>query len=142
MDPTGAATKAADTTIMGIVHDALRRDQHHRSEDDGLWPVVRSRAANAETVFAQMDEVVVVAVLGHGKLHGEPFDVGADRLKTLADGGTALSDPEAHDLLTLAGLDRVATRRQSGRPRGLRLMASRPRVLPSPGGGPGAGAPR
>ena len=48
-------------------------------------------------------------ILGHGKLHGEPFDVALTRLKTLAYGGTALSDPEAQDLLTGAGLDRVTT---------------------------------
>ncbi len=48
-------------------------------------------------------------VLGHGKLHGEPLDVALTRLKTIAYGGTALSDSEAQDLLAVAGLDRVAT---------------------------------
>lgn len=48
-------------------------------------------------------------ILGHGKLGGEPLDVALTRLKTLAYGGTALSDREAQDLLAGAGLDHVAT---------------------------------
>jgi len=48
-------------------------------------------------------------VLGRGKLHGDPLDAALTRLKTLAYGGTALSDSEAQDLLSHAGLDRVAT---------------------------------
>lgn len=48
-------------------------------------------------------------VLAHGKLHGDPLDVALTRLKTLAFGGTVLSDVEAQDVLTSAGLERVAT---------------------------------
>jgi hemerythrin-like domain-containing protein len=80
---------AADTTIMGVVHDGLRRDmarlldalsadpppddvrrvaladhidwmmvflhEHHRSEDLGLWPLVRDRNSSAGGLLDRMD---------------------------------------------------------------------------------------
>lgn len=90
MSTTMNAPKPADTTIMGIVHDALRRDlrrleialamagsapllerrralgahaawmmaflhHHHQGEDEGLWPLVRGRAPNADAVFDRME---------------------------------------------------------------------------------------
>jgi hemerythrin-like domain-containing protein len=81
--------KPADTTMMGVVHDALRRDlarlqtvlsatpppdddrrlgladhtdwmmdflhHHHQGEDDGLWPLVRSRNPQAGELLDAME---------------------------------------------------------------------------------------
>lgn len=81
--------RPADTTMMGVVHDAYRRDlartrqalttppypegrrreaiaehvtwlmrllhAHHRSEDDGLWPLVRRKNSDAAAILDAMD---------------------------------------------------------------------------------------
>ena len=87
----------ADTTMMGVVHDALRRDlartetalagtpppddarraalaehvqwmmtflhHHHRTEDEGLWPLVRSRNPDGAALLDNM-QAQHAAVLG------------------------------------------------------------------------------
>ncbi len=86
---SAADTAPSDMRIMGIVHDALRRDltraidtlsgstpvaeprrgaiarhvewmmgflhQHHHGEDEGVWPVVRSRRSDAAVLLADME---------------------------------------------------------------------------------------
>jgi hemerythrin-like domain-containing protein len=88
---TITSASPADTTMMRIVHDALRRDlaratstlaqpdrvgpnqrraigahltwmmrflhAHHRSEDDGLYPLVRARAGAAPEMLAVLDRM-------------------------------------------------------------------------------------
>ena len=84
---TAAASKPADTTMMSVVHDALRRDlhrldttlasttpgddqrralgehavwmmdflhHHHASEDNALWPLVRSRQPSTAALLDRM----------------------------------------------------------------------------------------
>ena len=48
-------------------------------------------------------------MVGHGKLNGEPTDAAVTRFKTVAFGGTALDDSQAHQLLREAGLEAVVT---------------------------------
>ena len=81
--------KPAETTMMGVVHDALRRDlsrlhvalsrkpppnddqrraiaehtiwmmeflhHHHSTEDNGLWPLVRSRRPDTGVLLDRME---------------------------------------------------------------------------------------
>jgi hypothetical protein len=89
-DPQRPGDQRADTTMMGVVHDAIRRDlhrlhdtlatqpgtpledtrrhalcdhvdwmmdflnRHHRSEDDGLWPLVLARAPGTAPLLDRM----------------------------------------------------------------------------------------
>ncbi len=48
-------------------------------------------------------------VVGHGKFADDPLDVALTRFKTVAYGGTPLSDPQAQSLLVEAGLRDVRT---------------------------------
>ena len=48
-------------------------------------------------------------VVGHGKFADDPLDVALTRFKTVAYGGTPLSDPQAQSLLIEAGLRDVRT---------------------------------
>lgn len=89
--PQQPGDQRADTTMMGVVHDAIRRDlrrlhdtlatqpgtpledprrhalcdhvdwmmdflhRHHRSEDDGLWPLVLARAPETAPLLDRME---------------------------------------------------------------------------------------
>ena len=108
----------ADTTMMRIVHDALRRDlaratatlaepartsprqrraigqhltwmmgfvhAHHASEDEGLYPLVRTRAGDDDAVLAVLDrmrrqhDAIAAAIAGveamAGALATDPSD--------------------------------------------------------------------
>jgi hypothetical protein len=122
----------ADTTMMRIVHDALRRDlararttlaesgragpaqrraigthltwmmrfldAHHASEDDGLYPLVRQRAADDEAALAVLD--------GMSREH----DAIAPAAAAVASAASTLaSDPsDEATQRTLAALDALA----------------------------------
>jgi hypothetical protein len=94
----------ADTTMMGVVHDALRRDigrlqtslappaipgddrrhalarhalwmmdflhDHHRGEDEGLWPLVTGRNPQAAGLLAAMEAEHALIVPAADRLSG------------------------------------------------------------------------
>jgi hypothetical protein len=100
--PQRPGDQRADTTMMGVVHDAIRRDlhrlhdtlatqpgtlledtrrhalcdhvdwmmdflhRHHRSEDDGLWPLVLARAPGTAPLLDRMeaDHQLIVPAMG------------------------------------------------------------------------------
>jgi Hemerythrin HHE cation binding domain len=106
-----ASTEPADTRMMGIVHDALRRDllrvrdtvsmqpypqgrqrralgehvvwlmeflhSHHTSEDEGLWPLVRSKNPDAGDLLDSLEaehgriDPAAKALLAAGKRYAE-----------------------------------------------------------------------
>lgn len=124
-------TAPADTTMMRIVHDALRRDlerarivleaeappddrqraaiarhlrwmtaflhAHHRSEDEGLYPVVRQRAPEAATLLDDMtaDHEAVAAAVARLDGAADAYGSGGDpaRLVAALDDLTAILLP-------------------------------------------------
>jgi hemerythrin-like domain-containing protein len=123
--------KPADTTMMGVVHDALRRDlarlqtalsetpppdndqrraltdhtewmmdflhHHHQSEDDGLWPLVRSRNPDARALLDEMEAdhaLVAPAVEQVRKATPRYRADGSDRARVeMVNAVSALTDP-------------------------------------------------
>lgn len=124
-----APVQPADTTMMGVVHDALRRDlrrlhivlsatppaddqrraiakhslwmmdflhHHHRTEDDGLWPLVRARRPELAGLFDRMQAdhaCVLPAVDDVSGAAARYRDDGSQKIRaTLLDAVTALEN--------------------------------------------------
>jgi SAM-dependent methyltransferase len=111
-----ARTALADTTVTARVElrqqDVAALDEPQRY--DLAWlpaPFIPPDALRAGTGrVATALRPGGWLILGHGRLSdGDPLDEALTRLKTLAYGGTALSDTQAQHLLTSVGLEHVAT---------------------------------
>jgi hypothetical protein len=103
--------RPADTTMMGVVHDALRRDlaHHHQGEDDGLWPLVRARAPEAAELVDRMaaDHARVIPAVDEvgaaaRRCRADPSEQArADLLRLAAEGHWLMDglDPQRYDIL-------------------------------------------